>query len=254
LIADKDALSRIAADGKQPQEVISAAQARIYGAKSFSEFRHAAERGNLREVKQIVRYHPEYVKAKDTSDGQSCLHFSIPNTMWVAADRQYSDLIRFLLDSGADIKAKDREGATPLHNASALRGWELSDSESVTITSMNNNGRWSSESVSKSPIVMMTKIRTMLIEAGAPINEQNNAGFTPATVALLNATPEGALLLLQKGADPTIPTKHGETCMTFVNSYYSALDKLPGPSEKKASILADLEAIKKLVVAWNPKQ
>ncbi|MDR1480431.1 MAG: ankyrin repeat domain-containing protein [Planctomycetaceae bacterium] len=70
----------------------------------------------------------------------------------VAASWNKPDLVRILIENGADVNAKDNNGATPLHD------------------SMEQNG-------------VYVDVMNMLIEAGADVDAKDNFGMTPLDVA-----------------------------------------------------------------------
>ena len=63
-----------------------------------------------------------------------------------------------------------------------------------------------------------------LIESGANINHQDDKGATALLYAVLAAKEDIVQLLLNKGADPQIPTNKGLTALAFAEN--NKLDKL----------------------------
>ncbi len=77
----------------------------------------AVRSGDLEKIKRLVK--KENVNLKDF-EGASLLH--------VAAEFSHTEVVRFLIDSGADVNAKNLNGWTPLHLA-ARNGWLPGDSQ-----------------------------------------------------------------------------------------------------------------------------
>lgn len=69
------------------------------------EIHEAAKQGNLEKVRSLVAADPALVAAKDKG-GETPLH-------WAAYSGNV-DVVRFLLDKGAEVDAKNVRGLTPL--------------------------------------------------------------------------------------------------------------------------------------------
>ena len=67
----------------------------------------AAVFGDLERIKEIVEKDPKIVNAKDKEDGQTPLH-------WVAT-QGHCEIVKYLIEKGADVNAKDEYCWTPLH-------------------------------------------------------------------------------------------------------------------------------------------
>ena len=132
--------------------------------------RQAAKAYFLDEIKH-------YVYAGDTA-----LH--------IAAAAYQRETVRKLIAMGADVRAKNRRGAEPLHyavdGAPGSRTWNP-PAQAETIA--------------------------CLIEAGADPNAVDQGGVTPLHRAVRNRCAAAVSALLQGGADPTRKTKSGSMPM-----------------------------------------
>jgi uncharacterized protein len=93
------------------------------------------------------------------------------------------------LAEGADVTVADDEGFTPLHFAAS--------GDNVDVV-------------------------RLLLDAGAEVNAQSNAGDTPIYNAIRNTTPAaGSIqrLLRERGGDPTIANEKGHSALRFVQRY-----------------------------------
>ena len=124
-------------------------------------------------VQEILKYKPD-VNGRGR-DGMTAINACLQAYHYKEKDVNLREVVRMLLDAGADPNISDNGGMTPL------------------IVNARN-----------------LEIAQMLIAHGADVNARANDGFTP----LLNAgTAEVARLLLEHGADPFAKTKHGETAL-----------------------------------------
>lgn len=108
----------------------------------------------------------------------------------MAATSYQPIVVEKLLAMDADVRARNRRGAEPLHYAvdggPGLRGWN--------------------------PTVQ-AEIITMLIGAGADPNAVDNAGSAPLHRAVRNRCADAVAALIRAGADPGAPNKRGSTPM-----------------------------------------
>lgn len=89
--------------------------------------------------------------------------------LFIVAQRNRPDIVKFLLETGADVNSEEKKSRkTPLH-AAACKG--------------------------------NTEVCELLLEKGAEINRKDYGGDTPLSLALDDNRHEAALFLLDKGAD-----------------------------------------------------
>ncbi|HLJ88756.1 MAG TPA: ankyrin repeat domain-containing protein [Candidatus Angelobacter sp.] len=137
----------------------------------------AAGSGMPAVVQEVLRYRPDV-----NSRGQggttaliNCLGANHPNDR----DVDLKEVVRILIDAGADPSIADNQGKTAL----------IANSQDL-------------------------QIAELLIAHGANVNARANNGVTP----LLNAgTVELTRLLLEHGADPFAKTEQGETALDWAN-------------------------------------
>jgi ankyrin repeat protein len=133
----------------------------------------AAASGVPAIVQEILKYRPDVnIRGRDGTTAMIACLQAYHNK---EKDVNLREIIRVLLDAGADPNIADNEGKTPL----IANAWDL-------------------------------EIAKLLIVRGANVNAQAQDGFTP----LLNAgTVELTRLLLEHGADPFAKTRRGETAL-----------------------------------------
>lgn len=114
--------------------------------------------------------------------GRTALHF--------AAAAYHAEIVDALRQAGADVHARDRLGDEPLHLAA---------------TSDPNSSRWN-------PEAQATTI-SILLKLGADPNSRNKNGATPLHIAIRTRCASAVQALMEGGADASITTKSGTTCL-----------------------------------------
>ncbi|MFP3032042.1 MAG: ankyrin repeat domain-containing protein, partial [Wolbachia sp.] len=130
----------------------------------------AVQDGDLNKVESLANRGAS-LDTKDNNDW-TLLHF--------AASSNKFDIVKFLLDKNANIKAKDVYGNTPLHVAAQY------DSK-------------------------LEIVEFLLDKNASGINDVNNNGSTPLHVATQGNKPSTVKFLLNKGASIQVKDKHNRT-------------------------------------------
>jgi ankyrin repeat protein len=166
----------------------------------------ALARATLERVEEQLLARPAQIYAGDTA-----LH---------AASFSYDvDLARTLIARGADVRAKNRRGAEPLH--AATMGGPAS-------------GSWD-------PARQRTVI-AYLVEAGADPNARASGGVTPLHRAVRNRCSGAVEELLRAGADRTSRNDRGSTPMDLAGSTTGRGGS--GSSEAKAEQRAIIDLLR----------
>ena len=132
----------------------------------------------IEKVKRAIEQDPALINKLDEA-GQTPLHVAVVNN--------YVSLLTWLLDHGADINVKNRQGDTPLRSAVI---WDRTPHLSV--------------------------IRTLL-SRGADVNAGDTYGDTPLHVAATFAETSVIKLLLSEGANPNAQAGRGETPLHYAS-------------------------------------
>ncbi|XP_067858576.1 poly [ADP-ribose] polymerase tankyrase-2 isoform X4 [Heptranchias perlo] len=144
--------------------------------------------GDVARVKRLVR--ADNVNARDTAGRKSTpLHF--------AAGFGRKDVVEFLLQSGANVHARDDGGLIPLHNACSFGHAEVVN---------------------------------LLLFHGADSNARDNWNYTPLHEAAIKGKIDVCIVLLQHGADPHICNTDGRTALDLADP--SAKTVLTGEYKK----------------------
>ncbi|NXM92419.1 TNKS2 protein, partial [Oenanthe oenanthe] len=128
------------------------------------------------------------------------------------------DVVEYLLQSGANVHARDDGGLIPLHNACSFGHAEVVN---------------------------------LLLRHGADPNARDNWNYTPLHEAAIKGKTDVCIVLLQHGAEPTIRNTDGRTALDLADpsakavltEYFCSFDILlfrSGNEEKMMSLLTPL--------------
>lgn len=140
-------------------------------------FAHGATRRGPPPALFYIKEIGHYIYAGDTA-----LHF--------AAASYRPEMIKKLIDAGADVRARNRRGCEPLHSAAV---------------GSPGSPRWD-------PAAQAASI-ACLIAAGAEPNARNAEGATPLHRAVRTRCAGAVRALLAHGADPTARNKNGSAAL-----------------------------------------
>ncbi|XP_030424301.1 poly [ADP-ribose] polymerase tankyrase-2 isoform X4 [Gopherus evgoodei] len=144
-------------------------------AEPARELFEACRNGDVERVKRLVR--PESVNGRDTAGRKSSpLHF--------AAGFGRKEVVEYLLQSGANVHARDDGGLIPLHNACSFGHAE---------------------------------VVSLLLHHGADPNARDNWNYTPLHEAAIKGKTDVCIVLLQHGAEPAIRNTDGRTALDLAD-------------------------------------
>jgi hypothetical protein len=146
----------------------------------------ATESGNIRRVQELLD------SGVDINDYVNDYGMT---ALLLASMYEHIDIVRLLLEKGADVNIKDENGYNALMWAS-VRGY--------------------------------TDIVRLLLENGADINLQNENGYTALMLASVSGITEIVRLLLEKGADVNIRDEYGNATLSLAlyHGYTDIVDLL----------------------------
>ena len=174
----------------------------------FSAFLFAVRAGNLDAVRALLE---KGANLNDTlSDGQNSLVVALANAHWGIAD--------FLLDHGADPSLAGA-GWNALHQAIRIRRPNPMGGKPGPIPT----GSVDSIEVVKKMIARGVDVNTRMTKNGMKDGQRNRLIRTGATAFLLaakSADVEAMKVLLEAGADPTIPTVENVTPLMVAAGLY----------------------------------
>lgn len=169
-----------------------------------ADLHHAAQAGNLTELRQLLSRAPERIQTVDAA-GETAL--------FAAVRARQPHAVELLLSYGADPRFKNKAGATPLH-VDAADGNRSPEARQARRT-----------------------IAELLLKAGAEVNAADAEGMTPLLVALARQREELLDLLTAAGADVTLKDQRGRAAL-----HYAAQGNLPAMIDRLAEMKVDVNA------------
>lgn len=140
---------------------------RVLGTKQYKIFR-AVRDNNILAIRSLLRKKPSLIHVKEQKTIQSFLH--------VASMMDLLDIVKLLLESGANVNATDADDMMPLHAACSWFTSELLLANGANVNAIDKNGRTPLHHASYSGYLPVV---TSLVFSGARINFKNNWGQTP---------------------------------------------------------------------------
>lgn len=182
---------RVAKRGAQPGRSDDGALLALFRAIAS---RDASEVARRLEASPDLAVHPIRIGASRDYAKQyflTVIHhyiYSGDTALHISAASHERQLAEALVDRGAEVRARNRRGAEPLHYASdggpAAEGWDAGAQREVI---------------------------EYLIEAGADPNALDNSGVAPLHRAVRNRCSLAVSALIDNGADPLLMNKAGST-------------------------------------------
>ncbi len=222
----------------------------------------AATSGDLAKVRELVDKDPACVNVRG-SDGRTPLHW--------AARGVHLEVLRFLVERGADVRAADANGLTPLHNTASRGHLEASrvlvgKGAPVDVKSASGETPFYlaalrgqkdllefllahgarkedleiRDAYGRTPLCAVSRdggdpaIIKTLIGLGADVNAADRDGWTPIELAAWRPYPAVVELLLDAGADLMINTPSGKRLLGFAAN---GLERLFDRMEEKGAVL-----------------
>ena len=174
----------------------------VYIAAALIAANASPERGSYAYFEDAVKTHNLSMRF---ADGQSPLHFAV-----IAGE---TSIVRFLLEQGVSINAKDISGSTPLHEAVRYGRREIASL--LLDAGADINAR---DSIGKTPLLIITPdesaqaVYTLLLERGAQANAVDTFGDNALHIATMTKSKTAVLeTLAAKGAVVNGRNKKGIT-------------------------------------------
>ena len=162
----------------------------------------ACESGNFLRVRQLLEQQPKLLNSANAFDDKP-LHKAV----WGI----HPEIVKYLLDKGANVNVGDREGLTPLHKAISKKSLEivkllLSHGANPSLVSLNNASPIFTAASAGNPNIVAE-----LISAGGDINLPSQYLDTPLHIAAKKGYQDICMMLCMQGANPNARNNRNET-------------------------------------------
>jgi ankyrin repeat protein len=164
------------------------------GAWAFADQIHElAQKGDLEGVKTLIEQNPELVNAKD-KDGRTPLHWACRGV--------HLEVVKFLVDKGADVNAEDSNKVVPLHSLAVRNSTEAIEILLAKGAVVDAKDYRDQTALHHAAIYDASDAAALLIEKGADIESRDDYARTPLLLcARERGGPETTRILLQAGAN-----------------------------------------------------
>ena len=168
---------------------------------------YAANAGDLMTVQSLLEKGAE---VNETTDNGRTALFHAAWSQRNSAFKGHSDVVKLLLEYGADKDKADKWLTTPLHIASGI-----GHLAAVHLLVEHGANLESADDGRTTPLYVASnegeeEVVRYLLEQGADRDKVDEVGFTPLHIAVLNNLLEITKLLMVYGADLNARTNHGE--------------------------------------------
>jgi Ankyrin repeats (many copies) len=198
------------------------------GDSAFMALVRAIAAGDAAAAEELLAASPELAgaRAEHGATRQSAAEYFLADighhlyagdtALHVAAAGHRPDLARSLIGRGADVAARNRRGAQPLHYAAD--GRSAADAQAATIA--------------------------CLLAAGADPNARDTSGVAPLHRAVRTRSAAAVAALLAGGADPELPNGNGSTpAMLATRTTGASGSGSPAAKAQQADIVRLLEPV-----------
>lgn len=159
----------------------------------------------------------------DSTDDQCIMMEPSPHNVTLlmqSAGRGDTEIVKLLLDNGANVNAKDGWEQTPLSYAVGGRHIEIIGLLLDRGADINSRAEIGSTPLMNAAGVGSLEVIEYLLDRGADINAQNYNGTTALMFAAGFKQPEAMNLLLERGAKPDLKDSHGRTASIYAKRGY----------------------------------
>jgi ankyrin repeat protein len=153
------------------------------------------------------------INVKDAEKGETPLHHLCRSNSGVMSNTEIANAL-WLMEKGADVSARSKDGTTPLHLAATTGSHKVLDAL------LERGAKPALTDLAHSPLHLCvhtndrdTWIWDRLLQAGNPLDTKDAHGSTPLMRAQTNWNVRAVRYLLDKGADASVTDATGKTLL-----------------------------------------
>ena len=169
----------------------------------------ASLNGHVKVVNELLN-NKASVDQADNKDGSTPLH--------LASWYDYVDIVRALVEEGADVNIKDRYGDTPLHIASSEGFLDVVKALFQGGANINLSNNDEDTPMSRAASRGHVEVVRYLMKMGADIDEADINDLKPLHLAAENDYVDVVRALVEEGADVNIKDRYGDTPLHIASS------------------------------------
>lgn len=170
------------------------------------DIHNAVQQGDLTKTQNLIAKDPALLNSK-TEDGMTPLH--------VAVMGGHKELMKFLIQEGANIDALDKEGRTPLLNAIMFKKSELAHMLIEKGADVRIRCKEGANAIIYALFFGPEDLIEPILDNGQDVNERYWGGATIMQGAAAMGHKNAMSILFEKGADVNASSERGETALYF---------------------------------------
>lgn len=182
----------------------------VFGGRVFSnEIHEFAQKGDLEGVKTLIGQKPGLVNAKD-KDGRTPLHWACRGV--------HLDIVKYLVENGADVNAEDNNKVVPLHSLGVRNSTAAIESLLAKGADINVKDYSSHTALHHAAMNDAADAADLLIKKGADIDSRDDYQRTPLILcARERGGPKTTRVFLEAGADVNARDKFNDTALNLAS-------------------------------------